>query len=920
MDLPGGNPTNPSQRLRLAVYRFTKNRVAFGASLVLLAGLGLFLLTRPRWVPLSSAVPPSSDTQHPICIINAADAVRIVPPFKLASEPSSAAGSVLALPEGKGSDTADGCAELPFVLATAGVYHAWVRVRWADSCGNSLGFQVDAAAETVVGQDAVFGTWHWVQAGAFRLSPGDHRVTLKEREDGVAVDQILLSTDPAFVPSAPIRSNADSIDIRRFADSFNRSPGHGLKHWDFPSGSWEVAFSLDPNRIPNQYSLVGQPETAHSQASAVMQGPPWRGCRVEWSVFPKETCRFGVQFTPQNTADAPPVVVDFTVSQPTGRLMTSVPGKATESKTMTALTSGQWSRVTVERWAWILRILVDDNPLTARTCLTPSSTNIAFFVANGKVLFDDVRVDELPWQAEGDEFRIPWTLSKDASWFRPAANATESALRGDRGTISTALANLPVFAVMLQERSAGDFRLSEGGWLPPHVIAVGKLLTRLTPDPTPLKQVQITPTHANARLSRVAVAYGVPLDDCFRIGPHSFSGPTIPDPSDYLDFTPEEYKAIKASDQADKLTRNPKTIAVLGKKGDYCVWAIRKPSWEVTEGILRGTGPGADLRFWQELSCSLTFRGRILLETARTCVCLHFCHGRQGGATVTLTGPSAPSRAPAAESNPTVPVPHVGIWHDVEVKVTPQTIAARLVGEPWRQHAARDTWGGELRLEVTTGTARFDDIEILVPRRSSRQRFYAFDRRETDWVRTGGHWIDHGGVSCALASNWISLVAPSATGVLWNKLTWSDNVLVAFNIEENSKWFGWEQQPSHVHHPFDNVCVALTPRQDWDKGYRLEVNAEDRTATILYRNGKEVCRVPQDALFPIQFVGGHAPYRPRRNRIRLVKNGDTLEATVNGTPVLAYRDPSPLTVRRVGVGGHHTQVNFSRIVVRSLPP
>jgi len=32
-----------------------------------------------------------------------------------------------------------------------------------------------------------------------------------------------------------------------------------------------------------------------------------------------------------------------------------------------------------------------------------------------------------------------------------------------------------------------------------------------------------------------------------------------------------------------------------------------------------------------------------------------------------------------------------------------------------------------------------------------------------------------------------------------------------------------------------------------------------------------------------------------------------------------YLDPDPLPVARVGVGGHDTRVNFSRIEIRALP-
>ncbi len=226
--------------------------------------------------------------------------------------------------------------------------------------------------------------------------------------------------------------------------------------------------------------------------------------------------------------------------------------------------------------------------------------------------------------------------------------------------------------------------------------------------------------------------------------------------------------------------------------------------------------------------------------------------------------------------------------------------------------------GGALRLAMIGGSARFDDVQILVPRAAPGEFFYAFDRRETDWWREGGAWIDHGGISCALASHWISLVAPAGRGVLWNKRAFGSDLLVAATVEENTEWFGWEQAHSHTHHAYDNLCLLLAPTSAWDSGYRLEVNARDRSATVLYRNGKPVASAPQDARFPMRYIGGHQPYAPRRNRIALVREGSRLRALVNGVEVLAFEDPSPLPVSRVGVGGYNTHANFSHVEIREL--
>ncbi|MFO7899383.1 MAG: hypothetical protein R6V58_10035 [Planctomycetota bacterium] len=276
---------------------------------------------------------------------------------------------------------------------------------------------------------------------------------------------------------------------------------------------------------------------------------------------------------------------------------------------------------------------------------------------------------------------------------------------------------------------------------------------------------------------------------------------------------------------------------------------------------------------------------------------------------------SRPTEAPAGLP---LEFPGDGDWHRLAISARGETIEAAIDDQaPKTATLSRGDHGGVL-LRVPAGRALFDDIEFLVPRSQPDGAFYGFDRREADWWRSGGTWMDHGGMACVLASHWISLIAPDGRGTLWNKRRFGPDALVAFNIEENSKWFGWSEHPTHVHYPFDNICVHLGTAADETSGYRLEVNARDRTATVLYRNGKEVASVDQDAEFPMQYVGGHAPYRPRKNRISLSKRGRAIRALVNGVEVLRWTDPDPRPVERVGLGGHDTRVNFSHIEVRDL--
>ncbi len=87
-------------------------------------------------------------------------------------------------------------------VAQAGSYSVWARTFWQDGCGNSVGVQVDDYSPATLGQDGTYNRWHWVNAkGAkYKLSAGKHTVKLLNREDGIMVDQVFLTTDDEYVP------------------------------------------------------------------------------------------------------------------------------------------------------------------------------------------------------------------------------------------------------------------------------------------------------------------------------------------------------------------------------------------------------------------------------------------------------------------------------------------------------------------------------------------------------------------------------------------------------------------------------------------------------------------------------------------------------------------------------------------------
>jgi len=882
--------------------------------LLVLAGCGRDL---EPLTPSAGGAPGRAATLPPDAVLlDAQQAVDVEAPFRLEADAASGTGNVLAVPQGTLTGARRGRAMFRVRPRESGAYHAWLRARWTDACGNSVRLRVGADGERVIGQDAVYDVWHWVPAGTWSLAKDEQTAILTGNEDGVAVDQLLFTRDADFVPVGPLGRPNASRGVRRFGDDFSRSPGHGLDGWE-TNGDWRIAFTFDPNRIPYQYSLTGR--ASGRPALAHLKGPPWRGVRLAFSLSPLEEgeCGAALDLPGEAVTNGEGLRIGFRLNNGAASLRLTGAGLTDARPLGDALRLRQWHRVVVERWAWMLRVRLDGRAVIERADVRPETGGVGLFVARGAAAFDDVAVEEIPWIADdGREFRIGWQVEPRARWGRPRSERTEAALIGRRGAIHAALSGSALREVMLQETREGVGRC---------VVSGGETRERTLPDgtrvlvfgaggaPLPQEIALRAASEKEVRIRRIALRGDSRAPDVYRMGPYTFEQSRIADPSDYLDFTPEEYAAIARSPEADKLLRQPKFMPLVG--GSRSPWIRRGGWWVVRDGYLAGQGPGAEIRHWRDVIGDLELEMKVRRARPGSTGEVELYGGPTAGLRVRFGG------AGSGEAGIVhLDIPDDRDWHTLALQCTGQRLRAKVDEGAWRTFSARRGDGGQIRLRVATGRLEFDDILLVVPRRTARYRLYAFDRREADWWRLGGEWVDHAGITCALASNWVALQAPEGQGWLLRKDTVASDLHVGFDVEENTHWYGWHSHPSHVHHPFHNICVVLAGAPDPAGGYRLEVNADRGTRTVLYRNGKPVATRRQDAAFPMHYVGGHAPYRPRRNRIELVKRGGLLRAQVNGREVLRYEDPTPLAVRHVLIGGYRTHINFSHIEIRELRP
>lgn len=133
---------------------------------------------------------------------------QAVPPAGIKVISGASNEAYIEIPEGRGNPPAvmTGKAVITLNIPTENAYTIWCRVYWEGECSNSFNVQIDERPVFLLGEDATFKTWHWVRYPVTRtaapvvLTKGSHTFTFLNREDGVRLDQILLSADKRFVP------------------------------------------------------------------------------------------------------------------------------------------------------------------------------------------------------------------------------------------------------------------------------------------------------------------------------------------------------------------------------------------------------------------------------------------------------------------------------------------------------------------------------------------------------------------------------------------------------------------------------------------------------------------------------------------------------------------------------------------------
>lgn len=172
---------------------------------------------------------------------------------------------------------AGGLARYRFYVPADDNYTIWVYALWYDECSNAIYAKIDDGTQAILGNDPVYGQWHWVRGFSLNLSKGTHTLELANHSDHVAIQRLFLTNSPLTGPEDGLEVFSDI-----FYDGFDGCDQGNFELWEQISGNWQVHNPFDQMCLVEN-SLDGQSEDGN-QALLIIRNDQWRDYVVNISV------------------------------------------------------------------------------------------------------------------------------------------------------------------------------------------------------------------------------------------------------------------------------------------------------------------------------------------------------------------------------------------------------------------------------------------------------------------------------------------------------------------------------------------------------------------------------------------------------------------------------------------------------------
>ena len=150
-------------------------------------------------VQQTASQPAASRRWHQV--LEAENGVPVTAPMAVTDQADASGGKCVIIPLGQPKDIAPtGRITLSATAPREAEVTLWYRVYWAGTCSNSFTAKIAGQPDLIIGEDGTYQTWHWVQTPTLTVPAGPLQVVIEQREEDVRIDQVLITTDAAFVP------------------------------------------------------------------------------------------------------------------------------------------------------------------------------------------------------------------------------------------------------------------------------------------------------------------------------------------------------------------------------------------------------------------------------------------------------------------------------------------------------------------------------------------------------------------------------------------------------------------------------------------------------------------------------------------------------------------------------------------------
>jgi hypothetical protein len=902
-------------------------------------------------------------------VLEAESAMSVQFPFRVVADKECNGETCLTVPQGVGKPPEIlGRVRFTAKLTRTADYKLWIRARWTNHDGNSVGLYLPDRKPEAIGQGGVYGRWHWVPGPVAKLEKGNLTFYLFNREDGIFLDRILLVPDATYIPRGKegLRVPAGwAAQDFYFADDFSRSTEQPVQQWKALSGKWGINYTLDPNKLPNFFSYTG---TSEKQGLSITGRRYWKDYYFEAAIRPEGCQAAGLVFSLVD--DKHYLLLRWTKANRL-ELCRVAGGKETlvESSALLRL-DNTWWRLGVESWSGRVTVTLDGRKVLGST-MTVSGGKVGLLVSGGTSVFDNVEVSPVRrfaggpieqaalWQIKEGKFeqdkdgtfsgkgKRSIALTGKPDWSNYTAQVSVKKTRATFGTFAcwSSPGDFYLFEssggeVSIIKMSAGKKSIlasarvkAAGGWNEYAFKRVGAYLAVESGDGLLLEAWD--DTHARGRpgiKSSTAISKVVFKD--FKVDfvePESFhktieSVPfltaKVVDPTDVPDLTEAQFEKTVNSLEAPVLRRRPKYYHMVGSSRSSCLWWQSDGVWQVNdEKLLAQPTPTGSVIFCNRhapndaavkadfVYTKLTGDLGVILHGVREDPSLGYRLVLEGKDERHLNLYNARSRVASVKVNDLPEESSMELWRSGE------HILGWLNGRLLLQHKDSTSPEGE---EVGLFAARYGGEFVKVKMTSLNYRgkklFYLFDRPAPDWLPVGGKFEVHGGISCLRSSHWLAMVGQGSPALMWHKRKVRGNASISYQAMEHSVWYGWDQSPSHMHTAYVNMGLTLcADKPDVRSGYTCIINGWNLQRSVLLRNGKIVASLTHDESFPVQWVGSHAPLTPRTSVVRMTVTNGEVVARINGIPILRYKDSRPLKEGQAGIWCWNSRINVGDV-------